>query len=141
MRKTFEQSARTHCQICGQPSDAHRPGCAWGPDARRDDPMRTPILDGSPQRADDRLRALGDLFTERSRAYGPSYQEFGAVGKALFPRGIRLETEEDWKRWGVLSLMLTKLHRYVLNWENGGHGDSLDDLAVYAMMLREVDAQ
>jgi len=37
--------------------------------------------------------------------------------------------------------MYSKLSRYCMNLQNGGHQDSLDDLAVYAMLARECDEE
>jgi hypothetical protein len=39
----------------------------------------------------------------------------------------------------VMTHIVSKLHRYALNFETGGHQDSLKDLAVYAAMLASLD--
>jgi hypothetical protein len=36
-------------------------------------------------------------------------------------------------------MMASKLARYANNFFTGGHADSLEDISVYAQMLREVD--
>ena len=91
-------------------------------------------------RASDRLMALSRLFAAKNRVYGNKY--LGATGRflaALFPDGLTLECEEDWGRLYLLMHILTKIDRYCTNFANGGHDDSLDDMAVYSMMLREYD--
>lgn len=87
----------------------------------------------------ERIHALADLFADRNRSYGNSWHEIGAVMAALFPRGVTLNGPEDFGRFMNLQMIIGKVHRYVLNFERGGHVDSLDDLAVYAQMLQELD--
>jgi hypothetical protein len=60
--------------------------------------------------------------------------------KALFPDPLLLTTEQDWNRLGVFVQVLSKVSRYAENFNRGGHDDSLLDMAVYAAMLRELDA-
>jgi hypothetical protein len=40
---------------------------------------------------------------------------------------------------GLLVQIMSKLSRYCANFNQGGHEDSLDDLAVYSVLLQEVD--
>jgi len=87
----------------------------------------------------DNLKKLAELFEERNKTYGSNYKEIGFVLHALFPEGICVNSHEDWSRFGCLFQMISKLTRYVQNFESGGHRDSLDDLSVYAQMLSELD--
>lgn len=87
----------------------------------------------------DSLRAAADIYEERNKLYGDNYKQFGEWVAKLFPLGVGLLSEEDFNRFGVLTQILSKLGRYCQNFEQGGHDDSLDDLAVYAMMLKELD--
>ena len=91
------------------------------------------------QSVPDRLAALGALFEKRNSFYRSSWHEAGDVLKAIFPRGISLKTSEDFGRFAIVHLLVGKLHRYALMFDRGGHADSLDDLAVYSQMLRELD--
>jgi hypothetical protein len=91
--------------------------------------------------AGDLLREAADLFKQRNEQYGPSYFTHGPVLSALFPYGMRLQTPEDFNRFAILNLVVTKLVRYCNNFHFGGHQDSIADLAVYAKMLEEVDAR
>lgn len=90
------------------------------------------------------LRAAAGIYEERNKLYGDNYKRFGLVVAALFPDGISIASAEDpvkaGNRLGVLIQILSKLTRYCENFNRGGHADSLEDLAVYAMMLRELDA-
>ena len=64
---------------------------------------------------------------------------FRSLMCALFPNGIVLKTPEDHNRFGVLTMIASKLNRYCNNFESGGHADSIHDLGVYAFMLEELD--
>lgn len=90
-------------------------------------------------RPDERLHALADLFASRNAEYGDTFNHFGALGMALFPDGLTLETEEEWGRFGVLMMVMSKVQRIAANFKKGGHPDSNDDLAVYSQMLAFVD--
>ena len=81
----------------------------------------------------ERLRALADLYEAKNKEYGNAYKTLGAVAF-----GLGLSSDVNWNQTAVLCVMMYKLQRYCANLD-GGHGDSLDDLAVYAMMLREID--
>lgn len=89
------------------------------------------------------LRLKANLFEARNEEYGNSYKDFGKVMAALFDEksagGILLKGERDHARWGILIQIVGKLHRYANNFAGGGHADSLDDISVYAMMLKELD--
>lgn len=87
----------------------------------------------------DNLRKAADIFDERNKLYGGQYKQFRNVIEALFPEGFRIEDEKDFNRIGCFVPMVTKLVRYCKNFHKGGHKDSLHDIAVYAMMLAELD--
>jgi hypothetical protein len=86
------------------------------------------------------LSELGELYWQRNALYGDNYKFFGKVLLGLFPNGLHLRTEEDFNRFGVFVQIVSKVSRYAQTFSDGGHGDSLDDTSVYAMMLRELDA-
>ena len=56
------------------------------------------------------------------------------VGFNSLPRDIKLE---------IFSLfnpaIINKIARYAENFDKGGHDDSLNDISVYAAMLRSID--
>lgn len=85
------------------------------------------------------LSALGEIYKERNKVYGDDYKRHGDVMLALFPTGIVLRSPEDYNRYSCLILIVAKISRYANNFNNGGHNDSLDDLSVYAQMLKELD--
>lgn len=96
------------------------------------------------------LRDAAKIYEERNKVYGDNYKHYGAVVQSLFPDGIVLDTDDEHNRFGVLTMMMSKFTRYAQNFkpvhEEGvlqhvGHADSLDDLAVYCMMLKELDAE
>jgi hypothetical protein len=86
------------------------------------------------------LKAKADLFLERNKLYGDNYKRFGAVF-SLVMQGQNLDTSNpsDMCRLGILVQIVGKVTRYGENFNRGGHDDSLDDIAVYALMLKELD--
>jgi hypothetical protein len=86
-----------------------------------------------------RLADAARLFKERNAAYGSNYKKFGPVLEAVFPEGLHLKGREELGRMILFAHLFTKLTRYAMNIGKGGHEDSLDDMAVYAMMLAEHD--
>lgn len=86
------------------------------------------------------IEAAG-IYEERNRLYGDNYKHFGPSLSALFPNGVKVNTPHDFNRLGIFVQVFSKLTRYAQNFDRGGHEDSLDDLAVYAMMLKELDRE
>lgn len=89
----------------------------------------------------DQLRKAAEIYEQRNTLYGDNYKRFGPIMKLLFPDGIMVKYDDDWNRLGILVQVVSKLTRYAQNFKEGGHADSLDDMAVYAMMLKELDAE
>lgn len=92
------------------------------------------------------LRDAAKIYEERNALYGDVYKRFGAVMIALFPDGVYEKPEDGHpadqiNRYGLLVQIVGKLMRYCSNYGKGGHSDSLTDLAVYAIMLDELDAE
>jgi hypothetical protein len=88
-----------------------------------------------------RLEKAAAIFRDRNPTYGENWRKVGPVMTALFPEGVSLRSEMDHARFHILMLIVVKLTRYANAWEKGGHADSLDDLAVYAAMLAEIDVE
>lgn len=87
----------------------------------------------------ERLAALGDIYKERNLIYKDNYKHYGKVLLAIFPNGINLQTEEEFNRFALLLHIIDKMTRYANSFHQGGHQDSLDDVSIYAQMLREYD--
>lgn len=85
----------------------------------------------------ERLTKLGNLYKERNKLYKDNYKRFGDVLIAMFPDGIHLTTAEEMNRFALFLQLVHKLTRYARSIKP--HADSLDDLTVYAQMLREYD--
>jgi hypothetical protein len=81
-------------------------------------------------------------FKERNKQYGDNYLTHGKVMTALFPDGIKLETVEDWNRFGIVNMIVAKLTRYAQAWPrvNKSTLDSVHDLGVYSFMLEALDS-
>jgi len=77
---------------------------------------------------------------EKGAEYGNTYLMHGEIMKALFPKGLNLESAEDFTRFGTLNMIVSKLGRYASNVSRGNtHTDSLHDMIVYSAMLEEID--
>ena len=85
----------------------------------------------------NRLKALATLHRFRAESYGESWAAFGRVCDAIWPDGKTIAGEAAWTRFGVLCQVISKLTRH----EAGRMKvpDTLDDLAVYAAMLAELE--
>jgi hypothetical protein len=89
----------------------------------------------------DDLRAKAKLYEERNKLYGDNYKRFGPIMMLLFPTGIELVSADDHNRFGIFVQIVAKVTRYAEQFAKGGHDDSLDDTAVYSMMLKELDTE
>ena len=87
------------------------------------------------------LRLLAELYDKKNNEYGDSYKRMGHIMKAFFPDGVRLISHEDFARYNLFEAVIGKMNRYASNFHKEGHADSLDDAAVYAQMLDELDTQ
>lgn len=96
------------------------------------------LLSRQPQ---GRLAELAELYDERNALYGDNYKHFGPIMHYLFPDGLYINSAVDWNRIGIFVQITAKLTRYAAQFTKGGHTDSLDDAAVYAMMLQELDME
>jgi hypothetical protein len=99
------------------------------------------------QTVPEMLKQLAEIYSERNKMYGNNYKEFGEWAAKLFPNGLLLVSADDWNRFGVMIQIMSKFSRYAQNFQNVLKKeqmktmiDSIDDLAVYTMMLQELDA-
>jgi hypothetical protein len=86
----------------------------------------------------DALKRVASILLSRDADYKGSDEMLAAVMSDLFPNGVTLATPEEHHRFHIFMLMIVKVTRYARNWE-GGHEDSLCDLAAYAGMLIALD--
>lgn len=84
------------------------------------------------------LRQAATIFEQRNAMYGNAYKRHGNIMMAMFPDGLTLNDSDDWTRFGVFVMCVSKLNRYASNLKNGGHKDSAHDLSVFAAMLEEL---
>ena len=87
----------------------------------------------------DMLRSAAKIYEDRNKIYGDNYKRFGPALNGLL-NGVELSTPDDFNRFGILVQIFSKVSRYCNMFDKGGHNDSLDDIAVYAMMLKELDS-
>jgi hypothetical protein len=84
------------------------------------------------------MLAAAETYKERNKQYGDSYLRHAAIMKALFPKGLELNTNEDFNRFGVMNMIVSKLVRYTQNWYQP-HIDSIHDMGVYCFIGQELD--
>ncbi|QIG71675.1 putative dehalogenase hydrolase-like protein [Rhizobium phage RHph_TM40] len=89
--------------------------------------------------AADLMNDSAELYRQRNLVYGDSYRRHGEIMAKLFPNGVTLKTAEDFNRFGILNMKISKVTRYCQNFEKGGHLDSVIDDGVYTFMLAELD--
>jgi hypothetical protein len=87
----------------------------------------------------DNISHLRELHEERAALYGNDFLRNGAALIGMFPDGLDLRTQSDFTRYALLNQIHTKLMRYASRFHEGGHADSLDDISVYAQMLKHAD--
>lgn len=86
------------------------------------------------------LRRAAAERTKKEKMYGDSYLYGGKLLSALFPRGLKLETESQLNRYYLFVHLLTKVDRYARAMERGEScQDSIIDLIVYAALMAHAD--
>lgn len=80
------------------------------------------------------------LFAQRAAVYGNNFVRFGPImAQLMATQKLDPTSEKDMARFGIFVQVVSKVTRYAENFNRGGHDDSLDDIAVYAMMLKALD--
>lgn len=91
----------------------------------------------------DKLKDALATAETRSKVYGGAGKEghrlTGAAMAQLFPEGVTLKTADDFIRFLLFCMIMTKNGRYAINFDKGGHQDSIHDLGVYAFLLEDFD--
>lgn len=87
------------------------------------------------------LREAAATYEGRNPLYGDAYKHYGATMMGFFPNGMYINEPEDWNRFGLFSMMVSKMTRIAANLATGGHRDSSLDLSVYAAMMTELTEQ
>ena len=86
------------------------------------------------------LEAKAAIYAERNKLYGNNYKRFGPIlALILDTQDLDPRDPKQMNRLGVFVQIVAKMTRYGENFTRGGHNDSLDDIAVYSMMLKELD--
>jgi hypothetical protein len=88
-------------------------------------------------RALDNLAWASVTFRKRGKVYGDTYVRHGPVMAAIYPHGLTLLSPEDFAKFGVVNMIVSKICRYTAR-GNTGHADSAHDLIVYGAMLEEL---
>lgn len=90
------------------------------------------------QSVPDILREAAGQYEAKNPLYGDAYKHYGSAMMAFFPQGLYLNEMEDWNRFGLFSMMVSKMHRIASNLTTGGHRDSAVDLSTYSAMMAEL---
>jgi hypothetical protein len=99
----------------------------------------TKFYRGATINAADLMRDGATIYDDRNKIYGDAFVVVGKVMRELFPNGVELKTEEDFRRFHLLEWTIGKLSRYAANFSEGGHLDSITDASVYCAMLAAED--
>ena len=83
------------------------------------------------------LRGAAELFDAKDAEYGHSYLRTEKLLAGFFPNGVTLDTPAKMARFHCFMNCMMKMNRYAHNLEKGGHMDSVDDLMVYASILKD----
>jgi hypothetical protein len=94
---------------------------------------------GAAIKASDLLREGAEIYDKNNQIYGDAFVVVGRVMAELLPNGVKLQTEEDFRRFHLLEWTIGKLARYAANFARGGHADSIIDASVYCAMLAAED--
>jgi hypothetical protein len=89
------------------------------------------------------LEALQDakvIMEERGKSYKGNQGKTAQVLDILF-KDVTIRNVYDRKRYKIISNIVEKLCRYVLNWNKNGHKDSTADGANYFCLLEAADRQ
>ncbi len=90
----------------------------------------------------EQLQAAIKTTQERHKVYGDGYVRSAHILLALFPNGLKLNTEDEWVQFYFLYMIVTKLTRYSFSLESGApHQDSIHDLGIYSLMLERIDKE
>lgn len=88
------------------------------------------------------LAAKADMYAERNKIYGDNYKRHGPIMALIMAtQQLNPADPKDMARFGIFTQIVAKVTRYGENFNRGGHDDSLDDISVYAMMLKELDSE
>jgi hypothetical protein len=90
-----------------------------------------------PKTIEENLARAVRTRAERKKLYGDAHIRHGSVMKGLYPKGITLNSPEDFARFGALNMVVSKLTRYTTD-PDVGHPDSAHDLIVYSAILEEL---
>ena len=88
--------------------------------------------------AADALTAMAATFRERNAGYKNNYRMVGPIMATLFPQGVPVALLGS-DQWHLFELIIVKLTRFAIS--ELKHGDSIEDVGVYAAMINAVLSQ
>jgi hypothetical protein len=97
-----------------------------------------PEAAASRQTVPEILHESADHYEAKNPVYGDAYKRYGSTMMSFFPEGLYINEPDDWNRFGLFSMMVSKMNRIASNLTIGGHRDSSLDLATYAAMMTEL---
>lgn len=129
------------CEFCNwirqQPEWLEREGASQAAARGAGEPFVAPEFREAPT-VPSILREAAATYEQRNPLYGDAYKHYGSAMMAFFPQGLYINEPEDWNRFGLFSMMVSKMTRIANNLTIGGHRDSSLDLSVYAAMMTEL---
>jgi hypothetical protein len=88
----------------------------------------------------DALEDAQKIMIERGKSYKGNQGKTAQVLDILF-KDVTIRNVYDRKRYKIISNIVEKLCRYVLNWNKNGHSDSTADGTNYFCLLEAADRQ
>jgi hypothetical protein len=88
----------------------------------------------------DALEDAQKIMIERGKSYKGNQGKTAQVLDILF-KDVTIRNVYDRKRYKIISNIVEKLCRYVLNWNKNGHRDSTADGTNYFCLLEAADRQ
>jgi len=84
-------------------------------------------------RADIILKEMARTFVRKNKRYGDNWEIIGKVLTALYPKGVKLTTHEDFVMFVWVAWKIGKLTRFTQTGQT--HQDSIHDDGVYGSMI------
>lgn len=84
------------------------------------------------------LKKSADIYQSRNGNYKDCWLKTGEVLKIIFGENINLKSADDFTKFQVINMIISKVIRYVTS--EMKHQDSVDDLITYAAMLASLNA-
>jgi hypothetical protein len=90
----------------------------------------------------EELLSSAEFIERKNKDYGNAKDLGGKILNLLFPNGLNLTTERDFKEYGIINNIIGKLCRFSNLWDRKAEpnfesiGDTLKDMGHYSFILK-----